>query len=69
MRETFLLDSRFNFMYFGGGGGVGQFGNISVFDRYSNRSLIVHAVSYFACGVIDTACIFDFFCIDLPFCI
>jgi hypothetical protein len=27
----------------------------------SNRSSIVHAVSYFACGVNDTACIFKFF--------
>jgi hypothetical protein len=26
----------------------------------SNRSSIVHAVSYFACSVIDTACIFIF---------
>jgi hypothetical protein len=27
----------------------------------SNRSSIVHAVSYIACGVNDTACIFNFF--------
>jgi hypothetical protein len=27
----------------------------------SNHSSIVHAVSYFACGVNDTACIFNFF--------
>jgi hypothetical protein len=26
----------------------------------SNRSLIVHAMSYFACGVIDILCIFIF---------
>jgi hypothetical protein len=27
----------------------------------SNRSSIVHAVSYFACGVIDPACFLNFF--------
>jgi hypothetical protein len=62
-RKFFLLGSPFNFKYFFGGG-VGLFGNIYVFidipfkgcHGRSNRSLIVHAVSYFACGVNDTAC-------------
>jgi hypothetical protein len=44
-------------------GGVGKFGNMFLIDipfkgwqGRSNFSLIVHAVSNFACGVNDTAC-------------
>jgi hypothetical protein len=78
MQDKFLLGtgSHFKFIYFVRGG-VGQVRDIYVFDRYgipfkgcqgrSNRWSIVHAVSYYACGVIDTACIFNFFAYDFHF--
>jgi hypothetical protein len=64
---TFCIGSHFKFIYFFRVGvGVGQLGNIYMFltdipikgcQGRSNRSSIVHAVSYFAYGVNDTACI------------
>jgi hypothetical protein len=70
MHENCLLGSPFKFTYFFSGG-VGQFGNIYVFDRYSFQRLPGPFESFVdrACGVIDTACIFNFFCIPSLFCI
>jgi hypothetical protein len=61
MHGNFLSGSPLKFIYFFRGG-VGQFGNIYVLidipfkgcQGRSNRLSIVHAVSYFACGVNDT---------------
>jgi hypothetical protein len=67
MHENFLLGSPFKFICFWNGG-VEPIGNIQYMflidipfkgcQGCSNRSLIVHAVPYFACGVNDTECIF-----------
>jgi hypothetical protein len=69
-----LLGSPLKIIYFNSSG-VGPFGNLSVFDRYSLSRLpgplesfceCVHAVSYFAFCVNYTAWIFHFFCIEKP---
>jgi hypothetical protein len=64
MHKNFLLDgSPFKFTYCCRE--VVGYDNLQ--KSFVRRLCNAHAVSYFACGVIDTVCILYFFCIVKPF--